>query len=41
MSLYLTDAQAKLVAHQAAQQVKWLNQFRSDLYARLVHKAYK
>ena len=41
MSLYLTDVQAIPVAHQAAQQAKWLNQFRFDLYARSAHKAYK
>ena len=41
MSLYLTDVQAKLAARQAAQQAKWLNQFRFDLYAHSAHKAYK
>ena len=41
MSLYLTDVQARLVARQTAQQAKWLNQFHSDLYAHLSHKAYK
>ncbi len=41
MSLYLIDEQARLVAHQAAWQAKWLNQFHFDLYAHLAHKAYK